>query len=276
MPEGETNKTKKISKIIGKLISFVKFKSKANQLKSIISPEDEEIKNTWNNYKIAKAEDIMIPRIDITAIDFNSSIEQISQIFLETRHTRMPVYKESLDNIIGFVNIKDILPFILKPKENLNFSMEKVLRQLLIVSPTMKIYDLLEEMRHTRTHIALVVDEFGGADGLITIENLVEEIVGEIEDEHDLNNEDSLFKVINENVFEVSGRIKIEILEEKLNLKLENINNEEYDTLGGLILSLSNSIPHKGDKIHLPSSNIMFEILDSDPRRIKTVRILVI
>ena len=276
MPEGDRTKYQsyKISMMITKLFSFFKFKSNRNNANNNDPIEDNsEINNSWIKYQALKAEDIMIPRMDIIAVNYDSPLNEISKIFLETRHTRIPVYKKELDNIIGFINIKDLLPFLINSQDNPNYNIDTVLHKLLIVSPSMKIYDLLEKMRQTRTHIALVVDELGGADGLITIEDLIEEIVGEIEDEHDQNNEDLEFKIIDKKTFEVNGRIKIEILEEKLNLKLSEENGEEYDTLGGLILSISSSVPHKGEKITHPSNGMIFEILDSDPRRIKKVLI---
>lgn len=276
MPEGdrERYKSHKLSAMVARLFSFFKFKSKHNNINSDDSLEaNYEVDNGWLKYQLLKAEDIMIPRADIVAVDYNSPLDEISKIFLETRHTRMPVYKEELDNIIGFINIKDILPYLLVPKDNPIFKIDAVLRKLLIISPSMKIYDLLEEMRQTRTHIALVVDEMGGIDGLMTIEDLVEEIVGEIEDEHDQGDEELEFKAIDEKTFEVSGRMEIEDLEEKLCLKLSEEGDEEYDTLGGLILSISGSVPNKGDNIVHPSIGMVFEILDSDPRRIKKVLI---
>lgn len=272
MPEGgrERYKSYKLSNMIARLFSFFKFKSEHNKSDSL--DKNTDVEDGWLKYQLLKAEDIMIPRTDIVAVNYSSSLDEISKIFLESRHTRIPVYKEELDNIIGFINIKDILPYLLLPKDNPNFKIDVVLRKLLIVSPSMKIYDLLEEMRQTRTHIALVVDEMGGIDGLMTIEDLVEEIVGEIEDEHDQGNEELEFKVIDEKTFEASGRIEIEDLEEKLSLKLSE-EDEEYDTLGGLILSISGTVPNKGDSIIHPSAGLVFEILDSDPRRIKKVLI---
>lgn len=276
MPEGgrEKYKSHKLSTMIARLFSFFKFKSEHKNIhnKNLLD-ENSETDSSWLKYQLLKAEDIMIPRTDIVAVNYSSLLDEISKIFLDSRHTRIPVYKEELDNIIGFINIKDILPYLLTPKDNPNFKIDAVLRKLLIVSPSMKIYDLLEEMRQTRTHIALVVDEMGGIDGLMTIEDLVEEIVGEIEDEHDQGDEELEFKVIDEKTFEVSGRIEIEDLEEKLGLKLSEEGDEEYDTLGGLILSISGTVPNKGDSISHPSIAMVFEILDSDPRRIKKVLI---
>ena len=273
MPDGERSKFKhKFPNMLSKLFSF--FKCKHNLHNKVDEVQVNEDSNYWLHYKNLKAEEIMIPRADIVAMDYSNSLEDITQIFLKNRHTRMPVFKGELDNIIGFVNIKDIFPYLVKPQDNPIFKIDDVLRKLLIISPSMKIFDLLEEMRKTRTHIAMVVDEFGGSDGLVTIEDLVEEIIGEIEDEHDQVEID--FKEVKPNLFESSGRIKIEVLEEKLGLSLANENGEDYDTLGGLILSVSGHVPAKGEKITHPLTGLLFEILESDPRRIKRVLIKVL
>lgn len=270
MPEGDLINFK--SNIVNKILSFFKCKYELHKQKDsnqVIVGIDN-----WAHYKNLKAEEIMIPRIDIVAIDHKSTLDEISKTFLKSRHTRMPVYNNELDNIIGFINIKDIFPYLVLPQENYNFKIDKILRKLLIVAPSMKILDLLEEMKKTRTHIALVVDEFGGSDGLITIEDLVEEIIGEIEDEHDSEQPDSDFKEIRPNIFEANGRIEIELLEEKLGLSLaEEDGDEKYETLGGLILSISGHVPEKGEKIFHASTGLIFEILDGDPRRIKKVLI---
>lgn len=280
MPEGDINfnhnQSKTFSTMLTKLTSFFKVKSQQNNNSTkdaeefSISQED----STLLDYQNLKAEDIMIPRTDIVAINYKDSLSDISKIFLKARHTRMPVYKEELDNIIGFINIKDILPFIIQEDNKEVFAIDKVIRKLLIISPSMKILNLLDKMRQTKTHIALVVDEFGGTDGLITIEDLVEEIIGDIEDEHDQEKQEQQLKKIDDHTFEANGRIEVEDLEEKLNLKLTDPEYEEgYDTLGGLILSISNSIPNIGDKITQSTTNVVFEIIDSDPRRIKKVLI---
>jgi CBS domain containing-hemolysin-like protein len=270
MPEGDRSNSK--NNLVNKILFFFKGKHQFHKMKDseqVIS----EIDN-WAHYKNLKAEEIMIPRIDIVAIDHKSSLDEICKIFLKSRHTRMPVFNNELDNIIGFINIKDIFPYLVLPQENSNFKIDKIIRKLLIVSPSMKIFDLLEEMKKSRTHIALVVDEFGGSDGLITIEDLVEEIIGEIEDEHDQDHSDSDFKEIKPNIFEANGRIEIDVLEEKLGLPLaQEDSDEKYETLGGLILSISGHVPEKGEKIFHAPTGLFFEILDGDPRRIKKVLI---
>jgi magnesium and cobalt transporter len=274
MPDGERSPSQqKFSHILSKLFSFFYYKNNTHQ-----DHHDNKIAETMSHcadYQNLKAKDIMIPRADISAVDHSCSLEEISQIFLEERHTRMPVYRSDLDNIIGFINIKDILPYIISPKDNPKFKIDKILHELLIVPPSMRTFDLLEKMRQTRTHISLVVDEFGGADGLITIEDLVEEIIGEIEDEHDKDEDgQNEFKEIDTKRFEVNGRMEIEVLEKKLGLSLSDEDgNENYDTISGLILSISGNIPKKGKKITHPSTGLVFEILERDPRRIKKILI---
>lgn len=252
-----------------KLFSFLKTKNNCNSLN-----ESEQFieADSWLHYKNLKAEDIMIPRIDIIGVEYTNSIDDICQTFISTRHTRMPVYRGDLDNIIGFINIKDVFPFILYDHLKKNFEIDKIIRQLLVVSPSMKILDLLEKMKKTRTHIAMVVDELGGSDGLITIEDLIEEIVGEIEDEYDQKEPD--IKEVRPNIFQTSGRTKIELIAERLNINFDQKELEENHTIGGLILSISGNVPLKGEKIHHIANNLVFEILDSDLRRIKEVLII--
>ena len=271
MPKGTQHLSKNnIPNVFNKLFSFFQCrKIFDNPLNKAVEVENNV--DHWMHYKNLKAEDIMIPRIDIVAMDYKNTLEDINKIFLETRHTRMPVYKDNLDNIIGFINIKDIFPYLAQPLEHPKFEADKVIRKLLIISPSMKIFNLLEEMRSTRTHIALVVDEFGGTDGLITIEDLVEEIIGKIEDEHDQVKID--LKEVKPNIFEATGRMEISSLEEQFKVVLSEKDGEKYDTIGGLILSMSGYVPEKGKKITHSATGITFEILESDPRRIKKVLI---
>ena len=268
MPDGDRSNNKNLN-LFKKLFSF--FKVKKHNCFTGNSEQALKENDSYSHYRKFKAEDIMIPRIDIIGIEYTNSIDDICKTFISTRHTRMPVYKGDLDSIIGFINIKDVFPFIWDDKFKKNFEIDKIIRQLLIVSPSMKILDLLEEMKKTRTHIAMVVDELGGIDGLITIEDLIEEIVGEIEDEYDQKEPD--LSEIKPNIFQTSGRTKIEVIAERLNINFDPKELEEYNTIGGLILSISGNVPSKGRKIYHAASNLVFEIVDSDPRRIKEVLI---
>ena len=146
MPDGDRSSFKhKIPNMLAKLFSFFKWKHRI--YKKVDEVQIEEELNYWSHYKNLKAEEIMVPRTDIVAMDYSNNLEDITRIFLENRHTRMPVFKGELDNIVGFVNIKDIFPYLVKPKENPKFNIDNVLRKLLVVSPAMKLFDLLEEMK---------------------------------------------------------------------------------------------------------------------------------
>lgn len=231
--------------------------------------DNEEKRLLENIFEFArlKVSDLMIPRPDISAIADDIDLATLKKIILATRYSRYPVYQKSLDNIVGFINAKDILPFAFGNK---NFSVAKVLRKLLIVPPSMRVKDLLIEMRASKIHMAAVVDEYGGTDGLITLDNLLEEIVGEINDEYD--NETPIITRLDHYQFRVDAKVGIEELETILEVNLsENVGGEEeFETLAGLILSLTGYIPLKGEVIKHPNG-VTFEILESDPRRVKLV-----
>lgn len=279
MPDGSrrNNQLSNISNILTNVLSFFKIRTKKGNNASnlnINNISESEIQNDLQHYEKLTAEDIMIPRTDIIGVELSSSLDDIKSKFLKTRHTRMPVYKGELDNTIGYINIKDFLPFVFNNHDRLIFKLEEIVRDILVVPQSMKIFNLIEKMKQNRTHIALVVDELGGVDGLITIEDLVEEIIGKIEDEHDQDQSTQLYKKINNKTYEISARMEIEELESLLDIRLNSEEiSEDYDTIGGLILSISSYVPNKGDKIVHPDSNIVFEIIDSDPRRIKTIRL---
>ena len=213
--------------------------------------------------------DVMVPRADITAIGNDASLSEVIAILTKDNHSRLPVYGESLDDAVGMVHIKDVLAWRGIDGE---FSLKNIQRKILFVSPSMKVLELLLEMRALRSHMALVVDEFGGVDGLVTIEDLVEEIVGEIEDEHDQDNEPSLVRNA-DGSFAADARVPIDLLEAELGSELTETDGEDIDTLGGLVFSLAGRVPIRGELIR-HSSGIEFEVLDADPRRIKSLRVL--
>jgi CBS domain containing-hemolysin-like protein len=235
---------------------------------SIISNEEKAMLQNILSFRDKKVSDIMIPRTDIVAIEKSISLDELKRILISEEHTRMPVYRDSLDNVIGFIHIKDLIPTLSEEKP---FVMEEVIRQLLVISPSMKIIDLLAKMRHSRVHMALVLDEYGGTDGLVTIEDLVEEIVGEIRDEHDETMEPEFIR-LDDKTIEASARLPIKKLEKLLNVTITDEDSEDFDTLGGLLLSLVGYVPVKGEKIS-HGADIEFEIIDSDPRRVKKILI---
>jgi len=215
------------------------------------------------------AADAMVPRVDIVALDVETSFPEVVKFMVEQGHSRVPVYRETLDNVIGFVHAKDLLGPAAERRET---KLSLILRKVLFVAPSVPILDLLVQMRQARTHIAMVADEFGGVDGLVTIEDLIEEIVGEIEDEHDVADEPRLAERADGTLI-ADARTPIEALEERQGVRLRpSGEQEEVDTLGGLVSSLAGRVPKRGEVIAHPSG-IEFEVLDADPRKIKRLRV---
>lgn len=214
------------------------------------------------------AEDAMVPRADIVAVESKTSLADVIALMTKTGHSRLPVYRETLDDAIGMIHIKDVISWEGNPE---GFNLSKILRRVLFVAPSMEILELLLEMRAQRSHMALVVDEFGGIDGLITIEDVVEEIVGEIEDEHDSAPEPNLVRQA-DGTIDADARAPIEVMEEEFPSALSEEEKEYIDTLGGLVVALSGRVPIRGELIAHPSG-VEFEVLEADPRRIRRLRI---
>ncbi|HEX9789085.1 MAG TPA: hemolysin family protein [Kiloniellales bacterium] len=216
------------------------------------------------------AYDVMVPRADIVSMHIKSGIDELLAVMSEAGHSRFPIYRESLDDVIGIVHIKDVLKYA-KTKEN--FDLAKIVRTVLIAAPSMRVLDLLLEMRLSRVHMALVVDEFGGIDGLVTIEDLVEEIVGEIEDEHDVAEGPKLIERPDGAVI-ADARATIEEFEALAGPVLaDEERDEDIDTLGGLVFYLADRVPTRGELILHPASGISFEVMEADPRRVKRLRV---
>ena len=214
------------------------------------------------------AEDVMVPRADIISVDLTEGFDAVMQQISTANHSRVPVHRGDRDHILGMLHIKDMTAHLVagtRPK------LTSLLRPVLYVSPTIRLLDLLHEMRLRRRHMALVVDEFGGVDGLITIEDLVEEIVGEIEDEHD---ETILprFEVSDDGTAIADARLEIEALEVLCGTLLDDDERDEIDTLGGLVFQLAGRVPSCGEVIRHPAG-LEFEVLEGDPRRITLLKI---
>ncbi len=214
------------------------------------------------------AEDVMVPRADIMAVDISEGFDSAFRQISAAAHSRVPAYEGSMDNIRGMLHIKDLVAHSLAAERP---GLRRLLRPVLFVSPAIRLLDLLQEMRLKRQHLALVVDEFGGIDGLITIEDLVEEIVGEIEDEHD-HAETPKFEWISQDMAVADARLELDELEAQLGMTLDVDEKDEIDTLGGFVFALAGHVPVRGEVLH-HSSGLEFEILESDPRRIGRVKI---
>ena len=229
-------------------------------------------------------EDVMVPRADIIAVDDSVSIEELMRVFRKAEHSRLPVYRETLDDPRGMIHIRDLMSWITEEangEDGLDLGKVdlkrrvgsiNIARELIYVPGSMSVLDLLLKMQTSQLHLALVVDEYGGTDGLVSIEDLVEEVVGEIADEHDVE-EEPMIRVDPRLGLIVDARIPVEDLEEHLGVELVTDEQEEdIDTLGGVVFSITGRIPSRGELVHHPSG-IEFEVLDADPRRIKRLRI---
>jgi CBS domain containing-hemolysin-like protein len=214
-------------------------------------------------------DDVMVPRADIEAVEVNLGLAELVAAFREAGHSRLPIYRESLDDIIGMVHVKDLLRFWGSDEE---FSLARIKRPVLFVPPSLPLPDLLIRMQTQRVHMAIVVDEYGGTDGVVTIEDLVEEIVGEIEDEYD-EAEAPLLVARPDGIWEADARTPIDDLEREthLNLVPEDV-EEDIDTLGGLVFWLLGRVPSAGEEVVHPAG-LVFEVAEADPRTVKRLRI---
>ena len=212
--------------------------------------------------------DVMIPRADIVAIDIGTSQADLLALLAERQFSRIPVYRETLDDILGTIHIKDIMACMAQGKP---VEVEDLVREAPIVSPSMAVPDLILMMKHMKKHMALVVDEYGGIDGLVTIGDVIEAIIGEIEDEHATYDEPKL-KQNKDGSILADGRYDIEELEKRYGDILTQDEREDIDTLGGLIFELAGRIPARGE-ILTHSSGMALEVVDADPRRVNKVLI---
>jgi magnesium and cobalt transporter len=237
-----------------------------------LPPEERTMLHNMLHFSDISVRDIMVSRTDIAAVPSDITLEDLIKHIIDIRHTRIPVYEDSLDKMLGFLHLKDLLPLL---SGHGVFDIKTLLRPLIFIPPSMRIIDLLIKMRGAGCHMVVVIDEYGGTDGLVTMEDLFEEIFGEIQDEHD-GDEDLPEKIlkISDTVFEVDASIPIDKIEKQLGLNLITEEKEgEFETLGGLIFFQIGRVPAQGDIIpHV--SGMRFEIISADPRRIGRVRIL--
>ena len=233
-----------------------------------------------------RVEDVMIPRADIEAIDASATLAALVMRFRQAGHSRLPIYRDNLDDIAGFIHVKDALRRITEPvtdpdaalpvklvSQPLRTKIEKldIVRDVLFVPPLMPVGDLLQQMQLKRVHMAVVIDEYGGTDGLVTIEDLLEAVVGEIADEHD--DDVALVRKVNSSVFLASARAELEELREVIGPDFDaSAYEEDVDTLGGLVFELAGHVPLKGEIVH-GIKGFEFEVLQADSRQVKRVKI---
>lgn len=217
-----------------------------------------------------RVDDVMVPRSDIVAIDESAGFADCIAAFAEHGHSRLPVYRDTLDSIIGMIHIKDVFA-VLASGEQPPESLEAFIRQPRFVPQNMSVLALLDEMRRTRTHLAIVLDEYSGTEGLVTIEDLVEEIVGEIEDEHDEEPE-AMFAQLSPVMWEADARAELDDLAEAIDRKLSEV-EEDVDTLGGLAFVIAGQVPDVGQMLTHEASGWKLEILEADEKRVTRIRL---
>lgn len=233
----------------------------------VIEEEEREMINNVFDFGEAEAKDVMIPRIDMCMVDIQSSYDELIRIFKENRYTRLPVYQESTDNVVGIINIKDLIFY--ESKDNDSFNIKDYLRDVYYTYEFKKLSELMAEMRKDSVNITIVLDEYGAAVGLITIEDLLEEIVGEIRDEYDYDEEDFL-KEVAPSEYLIDGQTKLDDVNENLNLSLTS---EDYDSLGGFIIGSLDRLPVEGDKVDTELATLVVDTMDKN--RIDKVRIYI-
>ena len=259
-----------------------------------ISPRERDMLRNVLGLKTRRVDDIMVPRADIIAVSIDLTLGDLLRVFREQGHSRIPVYQETLDDPRGMIHIRDFVDYIASQAEKSSELIERkrvqlraglgkidlsvplssvnILRPVLFVPPSMPALDLLVKMQTTRTHMALVIDEYGGTDGLVSIEDIVEIVVGDIEDEHD-EAEGEMIIAADDGSFIVDARANLEDVTRMAGLDLSQVEDvEDIDTVGGLIGMLAGRVPLRGEIIPGPGK-IEFQILDADPRRLKRARI---
>ncbi|HSZ74316.1 MAG TPA: hemolysin family protein [Rhizomicrobium sp.] len=240
-----------------------------------LSPQEQRMLANLLKFGELRVADVMVPRADIVAVEEKTPLCDLVALFREAQHSRLPVYRETLDDPVGLMLLKDVVGLIETEIDGSfrwrNVPIATLRRNLLFVPPSMPLLDLLLKMQASHTHLALVIDEYGGTDGLVTIEDIIEEIVGDIEDEHD----EELQQVRNagENVYVADARTSLEHFAEVTGLTLAPEDaHEDVDTLGGLVVSILGRVPERGEIVPHPSG-YEFEVLEADPRRVKRLRI---
>ena len=240
--------------------------------------EQTEMEAKAHSFQELRVDDVMTPRADVVAVEVSTSLGDLLRRFVDSEHSRLPVYRETLDEPIGVVHVKDVLR-LLAPTEEGPATPDwdepviyRIRRDVLFVPPSMRAADLMLKMQASRLHMALVIDEFGGTDGLVTLEDVIEAVVGEIEDEHDVEAEAALVHRPN-GVVETDARTPLEDLEAALEVRLTFDDlEEEIDTVAGLVSSLAGRVPQRGEVVSHPAG-FDFEVVDADPRRVKRLRV---
>jgi magnesium and cobalt transporter len=238
-----------------------------------LAPQERHMLRNILQFGDLRVGDVMVPRADIIGVDEATGLTALVQLFSDAQHSRLPVYRQTLDSPTGMVHVKDVIGLLVPGREPpKDFDLRKLKRDVLFVPATMPVVDLLLKMQTRHIHLALVIDEYGGTEGLLSIEDLVEQIVGDIADEHDTDAPPMLLQRA-DGSFDADARVMIEDFEARTNLRLvEPDEEEDIETLGGLVTSLAGHVPKRGEVIdHI--AGVSFEVVDADARKVKRLRL---
>ncbi len=250
---------------------FAKLFSRQSAVPSVPDEDAQELIDNATAFDLVRIDDLMVPRADIVAVNSDVSLGELARAFIQSSHSRLPVYHDTLDDPRGMVHIKDVLRFLVPengtPADTGAKVLEQIIRPVLFTPPSMYADDLMLKMQSTHIHMALVVDEYGGTDGLATLEDIVEQIVGKIEDEHD--GEAPSLTRLEDGKWDADARVSIEELEEASGIALVRGEDEDdVDTLGGLVFQLAGRVPQRGEILKHPAG-LEFEVMEADPRRLR-------
>lgn len=234
-----------------------------------LSEQEKELISAVLQFEQLNADDVCVPRSDIVCLQITDTFDGVVETFKTCNHSRLPVCGRNLDDILGFVNIKDILPFIGKPKNN--FSIEKLMRPCSFVPDSMNINKVLQLMKSSKVQMAIVLDEYGGTAGLVTLKDILEELVGDLEDEHE--DETTMMTKIGENTYRLDPRIPVEDLEEELQAEFKSDEYTDFDTIGGLVLQMAGRVPKQGDSFNM-GNGYKVKVTSSDGRRIQQLELI--
>jgi putative hemolysin len=235
----------------------------------VLEAEEEQMINAVIELGERRVHEVMVPRVAIAGLPVDATFDQAIELVVAAGHSRIPVYEDSIDEIVGILYAKDLLPY-LRPNAGEHPGLRKLLRPPVLVPESMTIDDLLHELQRRKVHLAIVLDEYGGTAGLVTIEDLLEEIVGEIQDEYDV--EEPMVVKLSDNEARVDGRADVDALNELFDLELELDDSDEYDTVGGLIFHRVGKVPAPGDKVQLNGLTLTVE--STDGRRVGKVLVV--
>lgn len=241
-----------------------------SELQQHLDPTDQKLITSFINFKERVAKEIMVPRVDIYALPVESSIQEAAPLFAGEGYSRIPIYRETLDQIVGVVLYKDLLKYYASANPDPQMSLENIAKPVLYAPENKKITQLLQEFRNKQIHMAIIVDEYGGTEGIVTIEDILEELVGEIEDEYDIGEEHEFWEVPGGGGWVVDAKMTIHDIEEHLGISIPP--NPEYETIGGYVYHCAGTIPAKGWRLSHDAFDL--EVLSSNERSLKKIKLI--